>query len=184
MYASIPIIGLIPGSVEALFVTSEVDAVVLVVSQGEQQSRFDQMVSHLRMIGARLAGTVFNRAAMKNVSLQAASSGRRARTSKVQPLPSSATGAPRPRAALPTGSGILAAAVQAQAKPSIGSDVPGSSDVGQDADTRAAPDLSPDLSPNAVTPRRGEAEDPGGDELARRIQQMLDDAAVKAKSHS
>ncbi len=168
--------GPIPGSVEALFVTSEVDAVVLVVSQGEQQSRFDQTVSHLRMIGARLAGTVFNRAAMKNVSLQAASRGRRARTSKVQPLPSAATRAPRPQAALPTGSGILAAAVQAQAKPSIGSDVPGSSDVGQDADTSAAPDISP----NAVTPQRGEAEDPGGDERAELVQELANAAVGQA----
>ena len=65
--------GPIPGSVESLFVTSVADAVILVVRRGESQSRFNRSVSYLRMVGAEVAGTVFNGAARQSLSLQSAS---------------------------------------------------------------------------------------------------------------
>lgn len=55
--------GPVPGSVEALLVASEVDGVLIVASRGEPQARFARCISQLQMVGARLAGTVFNRAA-------------------------------------------------------------------------------------------------------------------------
>jgi len=91
--------GPIPGSVESLFVAAEVDEVILVVSRGELQSRVDKTLGQLRMIGARLAGTVFNRAADKT----APAKGKAFATGK------------RPISSLNMGSGIFAAAVQAQA---------------------------------------------------------------------
>src|SRR5690606_40421933 len=53
--------GPVPGSVEALFVAGEADEVILVVTRGERQSRVDKTLAHLKMINARVAGTVFNR---------------------------------------------------------------------------------------------------------------------------
>ena len=102
--------GPIPGSVEALFVTSEADAVILVVRRGESQRRFDHSVSYLRMVGAEVAGSVFNGAAKQSLSLQAAGgpdgSGGADQTARRA----------RPRE-LTAGSGILLAAVQDQSNP-------------------------------------------------------------------
>ncbi|MDP9174155.1 MAG: hypothetical protein M3O30_09860 [Planctomycetota bacterium] len=54
--------GPVPGSLEASVVASQVDAVVLTVSRGEQSEFVDASVSHLVSVGARIAGLVFNRA--------------------------------------------------------------------------------------------------------------------------
>ncbi|MEM1110036.1 MAG: Wzz/FepE/Etk N-terminal domain-containing protein [Planctomycetota bacterium] len=55
--------GPVPGSVEALLVTSQVDGVVLVVPQGEARSALDRTISYLKVVGATVTGTVFNRVA-------------------------------------------------------------------------------------------------------------------------
>ncbi|MEM9881421.1 MAG: hypothetical protein AAF800_00705 [Planctomycetota bacterium] len=55
--------GPVPGSVEALLVTSQADGVVVVVPQGEQKSALDRTMSYLKVVGAKVAGTVFNRSA-------------------------------------------------------------------------------------------------------------------------
>src|SRR5690606_4912111 len=62
--------GPIPGSVEALFVTSEADATILVTSRGEKQDRFERTVAYLKVVGAKLAGTVFNRAVREDLRIQ------------------------------------------------------------------------------------------------------------------
>jgi Mrp family chromosome partitioning ATPase len=101
--------GPVPGSVEALCVTSAADAVVVVVSRGELQSRFDRCQATLRMVGTPVAGTVFNRAAMSrhDARLAGGRAGRRG-----------VAGPHRPQRELTAGSGILLAAVQVQSKPS------------------------------------------------------------------
>ncbi|MEM6459104.1 MAG: hypothetical protein AAF710_06905 [Planctomycetota bacterium] len=55
--------GPVPGSVEALLVTSQADGVIVVVPQGEQKSALDRTMSYLKVVGAKVAGTVFNRSA-------------------------------------------------------------------------------------------------------------------------
>jgi Mrp family chromosome partitioning ATPase len=99
--------GPIPGSVEALFVASEVDEVILIVSRGELQNRVDKTIAHLKMIGARLAGTVFNRAVAGDVGMK----------EQTHP-PRSGQNPPLRRAnrGQNMGSGIFAAAVHAHAR--------------------------------------------------------------------
>jgi len=55
--------GPIPGSVEALLVTSQVNGVVVVVPQGETRQALDRTMSYLKVVGAKVTGTVFNRVA-------------------------------------------------------------------------------------------------------------------------
>ncbi|MEO0514898.1 MAG: AAA family ATPase [Planctomycetota bacterium] len=55
--------GPIPGSVEALLVTSQADGVVVVVPQGESRQALDRTMSYLKVVGAKVTGTVFNRVA-------------------------------------------------------------------------------------------------------------------------
>ncbi|MEL7087378.1 MAG: hypothetical protein AAGL98_02870, partial [Planctomycetota bacterium] len=54
--------GPVPGSVEALLVTSQVDGVVVVVPQGEARQALTRTMSYLKVVGASVFGTVFNRA--------------------------------------------------------------------------------------------------------------------------
>lgn len=54
--------GPVPGSVEALLVTSQVDGVVVVVPQGEARAALTRTMSYLKVVGATVFGTVFNRA--------------------------------------------------------------------------------------------------------------------------
>lgn len=54
--------GPILGSLEANLAASLVDAVVVVVRRGQQGSYMQEATQHLRQMGARLAGVVFNRA--------------------------------------------------------------------------------------------------------------------------
>jgi Mrp family chromosome partitioning ATPase len=54
--------GPIQGSIEASSVCAAADAVVLVVARGQQRPQVDRAMAHLRAIGAKLAGVVFNRA--------------------------------------------------------------------------------------------------------------------------
>lgn len=54
--------GPVPGSVEALLVTSQVDGVIVVVPQGEARQALDRTMSYLKVVGAKVTGTVFNRA--------------------------------------------------------------------------------------------------------------------------
>ncbi|MEM9414121.1 MAG: Wzz/FepE/Etk N-terminal domain-containing protein [Planctomycetota bacterium] len=54
--------GPVPGSVEALLVTSQVDGVIVVVPQGESGKALDRTVSYLKVVSAKVIGTVFNHA--------------------------------------------------------------------------------------------------------------------------
>ena len=54
--------GPVPGSVEGLLVCSRVDGVLVVAQQGEARQQFEKTLSYLRVVGAKLAGTIFNRA--------------------------------------------------------------------------------------------------------------------------
>lgn len=141
--------GPVPGSVEALVVTGEADAVILVVARGEKQSRFDRAVAYLRMVGANLAGTVFNRAAAHDLTIEAAAKAAGADKGKADKR----AGAPhRPAAAQRiTGSGLLAAAVHAQSNQTISN--PGRPASRAEAARRRTPP-QPAASPTPATPRR------------------------------
>jgi Mrp family chromosome partitioning ATPase len=54
--------GPILGSIEATPVCSAVDGVVLTVARGQQRPLVEKALAHLRSIGARISGVVFNRA--------------------------------------------------------------------------------------------------------------------------
>ncbi|MCE9591375.1 MAG: AAA family ATPase [Planctomycetes bacterium] len=119
--------GPIPGSVEALFVAGEADGVILVASRGEMQSRFDRSLAYLRLVGAKLIGTVFNRAAEGDLTLQTVATTAEQRAAS---LASGETVRRLPANSRNMGSGILAAAVQFQAKtpPAATENMPGSTD--------------------------------------------------------
>ena len=53
--------GPIPGSTEALLVASQADGVVLVVPEDEDRSALDRTLSYLKVVDAKIVGTVFNR---------------------------------------------------------------------------------------------------------------------------
>ncbi len=161
--------GPIPGSVEALLVASEVDGVILVAAEGEMQSRFDHSVRYLGMIGAKLLGTVFNRAARKDLAISAAKD----RPEKSQ------TGegdGKRLRSSIGPqqhGSGLLAAAVHAQANPDLRERPLSASDAG-DIDGDVTPDKKPErATPQIVIPSEISFRDAGSvteilnDDLAR-----------------
>lgn len=176
--------GPIPGSVEALFVTSAADAVVMVVRRGESQSRFDRSISYLRMVDAEVAGSVFNSAEKQSLNVQAA---RRADgTQPDAPVPR-----PRRRPELTAGSGILLAAVQDQSDP-IGGTRTVQQAVEQDLAKRAAAaepqDNAPTdnvggIDPNSFAPRHGSQlaetppNDPAEQELDEQIRRLLADAS-------
>ena len=106
--------GPIPGSVEALFVAGAVDGVIVVASRGEQQSRFNRTLTQLKVVGAQLVGTVFNRVPVKDLTLLAGEQRRwQPRTRK---RTSSTRRVHREPIVQIAGSGILAAAVHAQSK--------------------------------------------------------------------
>jgi Mrp family chromosome partitioning ATPase len=54
--------GPVPGSVEALLATSQADGVVIVVPQGESSANLTRTMSYLKVVDAKVFGTVFNRA--------------------------------------------------------------------------------------------------------------------------
>ncbi len=64
--------GPVPGSLEASAVSAAADGVVLVVSRGNHRPQTEKSIQHLRDIGARLAGMVFNRAQASNLDLDRA----------------------------------------------------------------------------------------------------------------
>lgn len=100
--------GPVPGSVEALVVTSEADAVILVVSRGEFRDRFEKAVAYLRVVGAPLIGTVFNRARNDDLTVEAPiDAGRKRPAAPLRPAQRIA------------GSGLLAAAVHVQSHQEI-----------------------------------------------------------------
>lgn len=53
--------GPVPGSMEALLVASQADGVVVVVRQGEDRKALNRTLSYLKVVGAAITGTVFNR---------------------------------------------------------------------------------------------------------------------------
>ncbi len=86
------------GSVEAMIAAGAADGVVMVLPQGEKQSVFDQAIGRLRAVGAKVVGAVFNRADQRGLTVSAPVHG-----GKVD----------RP-GLVGTGSGIFAAAIEAQ----------------------------------------------------------------------
>jgi hypothetical protein len=58
--------GPILGSVEAATFAPEVDSVMITVSRGQQPALVEKMTRHLRSIGARIEGYIFNRANSKD----------------------------------------------------------------------------------------------------------------------
>ncbi|MEO6435260.1 MAG: hypothetical protein ABIP55_05810 [Tepidisphaeraceae bacterium] len=65
--------GPIMGSIEASMVASEVDAVLMAVSRGEQRSLTEQAMELVLSTGARLGGIIFNRAASMDVMVSGSS---------------------------------------------------------------------------------------------------------------
>jgi Mrp family chromosome partitioning ATPase len=59
--------GCVLGSVEAALLAPEVDGVILAVTRGQQPLLVDRSIRHLETIGARIVGTVFNRAKFSNL---------------------------------------------------------------------------------------------------------------------
>jgi Mrp family chromosome partitioning ATPase len=53
--------GPVPGSLEASATATQVDAMVLTVARGDNEPTVQRSISHLRSLGAQLAGLVFNR---------------------------------------------------------------------------------------------------------------------------
>jgi Mrp family chromosome partitioning ATPase len=54
--------GVVPGSVEAMLVASRVDAVIVVLDDSVKLADYKRMLSYLRVAGATIAGTVYNKA--------------------------------------------------------------------------------------------------------------------------
>lgn len=106
--------GSVPGSVEALFVTAETDGVLLVVSRGQTQKAIDHAMSQLRMVNAHVIGTVFNRTAERDLTVRAY-----APTGKAAKALTSDDDRRRVKLLQQhgSGSGIFAAAIEAQAAP-------------------------------------------------------------------
>jgi Mrp family chromosome partitioning ATPase/uncharacterized protein involved in exopolysaccharide biosynthesis len=65
--------GPVMGSIEAAMVASEVDAVLMAVSRGEQRSLTEQAMDLVLSTGARLGGIIFNRAASVDVMMSGSS---------------------------------------------------------------------------------------------------------------
>lgn len=106
--------GSVPGSVEALFVTAEVDGVLLVVSRGQSQRSIDHAMSQLRMVNARVIGTVFNRTAERDLTVRAYAPAGKAAKARASEEDTRRMKLLRQHG---TGSGIFAAAIEAQATP-------------------------------------------------------------------
>ena len=105
--------GPVPGSVEALVVTSAADATIVVVPNGERRSALERAIGHLRMAGARIAGTVFNRADDADLTVQAAAGSKAKKRPRGEADKDNLRRTPTVRQI--TGSGLLAAAVHTQA---------------------------------------------------------------------
>ncbi|OHB76951.1 MAG: hypothetical protein A2W31_04325 [Planctomycetes bacterium RBG_16_64_10] len=89
--------GPIPASTEASIVASQSDSVILTVSQGVQQRSAERAVSHLKALGAHIAGVVFNRAKLRDMEHSGFSSG----------VSSRASGGYRPGRSSTSGNGSL-----------------------------------------------------------------------------
>ncbi len=152
--------GPIPGSTEALLVTSQVDGVVLVVPEGEDPAALDRTLSYLKVVDATIVGTVFNR------SVAAATAPANPRHN---PAPAAEPVDLMVRddddamldADRALGSGILAAAVFSDADSGYANDrwtlaTSGTDDVddtpGHDAGSGPATDANPDADPGAAVP--------------------------------
>ncbi len=106
--------GVIPGSVEALLVTSEVDGVILVANRGQPRNQFNRTISHLKRVGAQITGTIFNRTAAADLCVHPAKQHPRPQL----PTPRNQKHTPRQPTRLllqHAGAGLLAAAIHQQA---------------------------------------------------------------------
>lgn len=63
--------GCVLGSVEASLLAPEVDGVILTVTRGQQQPLVERSIRHLEGVGAKIVGTVFNRARFSNLQTSA-----------------------------------------------------------------------------------------------------------------
>ena len=66
--------GPVPGSLEGSVVAACADAVVMVLSRGEQRDVAERSIQHLNDIGAHVAGVVFNRAENRDIDLSSTTS--------------------------------------------------------------------------------------------------------------
>lgn len=60
--------GPVPGSLEASMTASQVDALVLTVARGDKSPDVQRSLAHLRSLGTRVAGLVFNRAQKQDIA--------------------------------------------------------------------------------------------------------------------
>jgi hypothetical protein len=65
--------GPIMGSIEAAMIASEVDAVLMAVSRGEQRTRTENAMEMVLSTGAQIGGIIFNRAASIDVMMSGSS---------------------------------------------------------------------------------------------------------------
>jgi Mrp family chromosome partitioning ATPase len=77
--------GPIPASTDASLVTAQVDGVILTIRKGVQQHAAERAVMHLRSVGARIAGVVFNGAKVSDMEHSGFSAGASSRMSGGQP---------------------------------------------------------------------------------------------------
>lgn len=125
--------GPVPGSVEALLVTSQSDGAIVVIPHGESSKALDRTMSYLKVVGAKVIGTVFNHTKTTGPnSFDEAAEGGAPSAEREQPW-SDAAAARHERDDLnqeiddamestPMGSGILAAAVFADNDAEFGSE--------------------------------------------------------------
>jgi Mrp family chromosome partitioning ATPase/uncharacterized protein involved in exopolysaccharide biosynthesis len=73
--------GPIPASTEASLVAAQVDGVILTIRKGVQQQAAERAVLHLRTVGARISGVVFNGAKVSDMEHSGFSSGASSRMS-------------------------------------------------------------------------------------------------------
>lgn len=166
--------GPVPGSVEGMLASAKADGVVIVVPRNLPQRTYDRCLRQLQLAEAKVIGTVFNRASLKDVAMP---EGMQASAERRSSLGASS------RAAVGTGSGIFAAAVQARA----GSAFDRSESVTPGQIT-PAPDLdpAPQLDDDAVavaaapTPAPGSSPDDTGEwdtDLEASLDQLVDEVS-------
>ena len=104
--------GPVPGSVEALLVTSQSDGAIIVIPQGESSKALDKTISYMKVVGATVIGTVFNHSKPKGPdSVEDAAEGSAAADFDPNDLTDLEQGIDDAASDVPAGSGILAAAV-------------------------------------------------------------------------
>ena len=73
------------GSLETSLIAAEADEVILAVARGEQRSLAEKTIEHLQVVGARLAGIVYNRAKAEDIEASDFSTSTRLSVMRSQP---------------------------------------------------------------------------------------------------